>query len=209
MTIGHTYRLRTVGTLRGSKVEFGVHLRHDTGTTDAAAAAAHWVANMLTPLASATSSEVNWDEVIMSDTDPDGEESFHTSITQPFPGVISGDCLPGQNAMLVSLSTGQKGRRRHGRLYLPGVSESSSANGRITGTQLTAVGAFANALENFYGPSGTLAGWRLVIYSPVQLTPPKPKPFKPKETELVTPVRETRVDDVIRTQRRRAIGVGR
>jgi len=209
MTIGHTYRLRTLGTLRGSRVEFGVHLRHDSGTTDTAGAVAHWVANMTTPLIAATSTEVNWDEVVMSDVDPDGEESFRVTIGQPSPGTVIGDCLPGQNAMLVSLSTGQKGRRRHGRLYLPGVSESNQTNGRLVGTQLTAVQAFANALENFYGPSGTLAGWRLVVFSPRNVTPPKPKTFKPKEEELVTPIRETRVDDIIRTQRRRAIGVGR
>lgn len=209
MTIGHTYRLRSIGTLRGSRVEFGVHLRHDAGATDAAGAVAHWAANMGNLITGATSVEVNWDELVMSDVASDGEESFHVVLTQPYPGLITGECLPGQNAIVVSFSTGVKGKRRHGRCYLPGVSEANHVNGQLTGTQLTAAQAFANGLENFYGPSGLLTGWRQVVYSPIDTTPPPPRKWKAKEDELVTPIRETRVDPIIRTQRRRAIGVGR
>lgn len=209
MAIGHTYRVRALGTLRGSRVEFGLHVRHDSGAADATAFVAHFVANVGPLITGATSSEVNWDEVMITDTSPDGEESKRTTLTQPYPGLITGECLPGQNAIVVSLSTGQKGRRKHGRFYLPGVSESSSSNGVVTGSQLTAAQALGNGLENFYGPSGIFAGWRMVVYSPIDTTPPPPRKWKAKETELVTPILETRVDPIIRTQRRRAIGVGR
>lgn len=208
MASGDNYRVRTVGTLRGSKVEFGVHITQTAGTTGAAELAAHWAANMTPLVIAATSAEVNWDEVIVADVNPLGKSSVHVAFTQPSPGAITGDCLPGQNSVVVQLLTGNKGRGGHGRFYVPGVSETNHVNGLLTGTQLTAIQALANGLENFYGPGGLFANYRLSIYSGEQLTPPRVKPFKARPGVIVQTVQDTRVDPIIRTTRRRAIGVG-
>jgi hypothetical protein len=209
MAAGDTYRVRMLGTLRASHVEFGVHIQQTAGTTGASELAAHWAANVTPLVTAATSLEVNWDEVMVSDVAETGTRTVHVALTQPLPGLITGDCLPGQNSIVVQLNTNTKGRAGHGRFYLPGVSESSSANGQVAGTQLTATQALANGLENFYGPGGTFANYRLCIYSPEQLDPPRVRPFKPRPGVVSRLVEDTRVDPIIRTTRRRAIGVGR
>lgn len=209
MASGDTYRVRMLGTLRASHVEFGVHMSQTAGTTGAAELAAHWAANITPLVTAATSVEVNWDEVLVSDVSPTGSRSVHVALSQPSPGLITGDCLPGQNSVVVQLNTNDKGRAGHGRFYVPGVSESSSANGVVSGSQLTAITALANGLENFYGPGGIFANYRLCIYSPEQLDPPRVRPFKPRPGTIVNLVEDTRVDPIIRTTRRRAIGVGR
>jgi hypothetical protein len=209
MASGDTFRVRMRGTLRASTIEFGVHINQTAGTTGAAELAAHWAANVTPLVTAATSAEVNWDEVIVSDVNPLGKRSVHVALTQPLPGLILGDCLPGQNSLVVQLNTNNKGRGTHGRFYLPGISETYSSNGQVTGAQLTAAQALGNGLENFYGPGGTFAGFRLAIYSPEQLNPPRVRPFKPRPGTIVQLVEDTRVDPIIRTTRRRAIGVGR
>ena len=209
MASGDTFRVRTIGTLRASVVEFGVHINQTAGTTGASELAAHWAANMTPLITGATSVEVNWNEVVVSDVSPTGKRSVHVALTQPAPGLILGDCLPGQNSVVVQLNTNNKGRGGHGRFYLPGVSETYQQNGQLIGSQLTAVTALANGLENFYGPGGIFAGFRLAIYSPEQLDPPRVRPFKPRPGTIVQLVEDTRVDPIIRTTRRRAIGVGR
>lgn len=209
MASGDTYRVRTLGTLRASKIEFGVHISQTAGTTGAPELAAHWAANVLPLVVAASSQEVNWDEIIVSDVSPTGKRSVHVAITQPSPGTIAGDCLPGQNSAVVQLNTNNKGRGAHGRFYFPGISETWHSNGQLTGTQLANITALANGLENFYGPGGLFAGYRLAIYSPEQLLPPRVRPFKPRPGTIVQLVEDTRVDPILRTTRRRAIGVGR
>lgn len=208
MAINSVYRVRTRGTQRGQQVEFGVHIQNVLASREPSDLAASWVATAFPLVKAATSASVNWDEVVVSDTDKNGSESVELPLTQPNPGSIAGDALPNQNAMLVGLRTGVKGRRRRGRLYLPGVAEGGQTDGVLTGAQLTAVQAFAQGIVNAYGSGGTETNWRLVIYSPP--TPAfKPKTPPPVHTDtIITPVTSQDIDEVIRTQRRRSIGVG-
>jgi Rieske Fe-S protein len=185
-----------------------VHIQNVIAAREPSDLAASWVATALPLITAATSAAVNWEEVVVSDTSPTGSESVELPITQPHPGSIAGDSLPNQNAMLVGLRTGTKGRRQRGRLFLPGVAESGQTDGVLTGAQLAAVQAFAQGIVNAYGAGGTETNWRLVVYSPP--TPPfKPKAPPPVHTDtLITPVTSQDIDEVIRTQRRRSIGVG-
>lgn len=208
MAVGDHYRVRMIGTLRGSKVEFGVSFEQTGGTGGAQELANHWAANVTNLVTAATSVEVNWDEVVVSDVLPTGAQSVHVALSQPLPGLVTGECLPGQNSVVVQFSTGRKGRASHGRIYIPGISEANQANGIVTGTQLTAIAALANGLENFYGPGGIFASYRMCIYSPEELDPPRVKPFKPRPGVMTNLITDTRVDPIIRTTRRRAIGVG-
>lgn len=202
------YRLRTRGTLFGQKVEFGVHFTRPAGTSPTSSLLAAWVASTMPLVVAATSSSVNWDDLLLSDVATTGADQVTQVLTQPNPGALTGDCLPGQNAVLVSFRTGQKGGRHRGRLFLPGIAESSTTNALLTGAQLTAVQALAAGLVTQYGPGGSIPVWRLCIYSPIDITPPPPRKFKPKADELVTPITVAQAVATIRTQRRRSIGTG-
>lgn len=208
MALNSIYRVRTRGTLRGQRIEWGVHIQQVLASGGPADLAGSWVASVMPLVDAATSQEINWDDVLVSDTATAGSEQQILPLTQPHPGLVTGDCLPGQNAVVVSLRSGVKGRRRRGRFFLPGVSEANQANGLVTGSQLTAITALADGLRTHYGPTGSEASYRLVVYSPP--TPPfkAPKPPPVHTDTLVTPVVALPVDPVIRTQRRRTIGVG-
>lgn len=211
MAAGDTYRVRTRGTLRGQQVEFGVHLQTPAAGTEADDIAASWAATVMPLVLAATSVEINWFDIVVSDVRTaaaGGLASVTLGLTQPNPGLVTGDCLPGQNAVVVGLRSGLKARRGNGRFFVPGVSETNHANGVLTGTQLTAVQALADGIMSAYGPGGTEGNMRLVIYSPEDLTPPPVKVFKPRPGVVVTPVTGQHVDPIIRTQRRRSIGVG-
>lgn len=209
MTIGHTYRVRTQGTLMNQKVEWGVHMRHIGPGGDLADFAASWAATIGPLLIACTSSAVNWDKLTVTDVAEDGDESVDFVFTQPYPGAVTGDCLPPQNSMLLSFKTGQKGRRRRGRAYIPGVSESNTANGALTGTQLTALQALGAGLVNAFRAGGTEPQYQLEVYSPEQLDPPKVRPFKAREGTLHTFITVAEASSIVRTQRHRAFGVGR
>lgn len=208
MAIGDTYRVRHRGRLRGARVETGYYLtaaQAPGDPTDAAGAAAAVVQPLLD---AATSLEVNWDEILVSDVSSSGSEQVVSSLTQPHPGLVVGECLPNQSAVVMGLRTGVKGGRRRGRMYIPGISESNHSLGRVTGTQLTAIQALGAALISNYGPSGGDPDWRLQIYSPEGLTAPPVKTFKPRPGTIKTQVTSTDVDDLVASQRRRRPGTG-
>lgn len=209
MTVGHTYRVRTQGTFLNQKVEWGVHMFHQGPTGTISDFAASWAATIGPLLIAATSSAVNWDKLTVTDTSTTGDESVDFVFTQPYPGAITGDPLPPQNSMLLSFKTGQKGRRKRGRAYIPGVAEANTTNGLVTGTQLTALQALGAGLINAYGPSGTNSNYKLVVWSPEQLTAPPPKTFKPRPGDIRTNVTVAEASSIVRTQRHRAFGVGR
>lgn len=208
MPIGSTYRVRTRGHLRGQRVEFGVHIRWATGSGGTEDLADSWVATIMPLIDAATSAEVNWEEVVVADTSDAGDESFVRALTQPHPGTLTGEALPGQNAAVVQLRTGVKGRRRHGRFYLPGLTETGTADGQVVGAQRTAIQALGAGILNAYGPTGTEPNYQLVIYSPPSPEYHPPKVPKVRTDTITTPVRTVVVDPYVRTQRRRSIGTG-
>lgn len=209
MPVGDVVRVRTRGTFLGSRVEFGVHIRYENTGSNAADLAGSWSATIMPLVLAATSAQVNWDEIQVADTSSTGLETFALPLTQPNPGALSGDVLPPANAALISWRTGEKGRRKHGRMYVPGVTETANTNGTLGGAQLTAVQALAAGILTAYGAGGTAPFYRFVIYSPPTILP-KPKPPLPVHTDtIVTPVTTGLTDHIVRSQRHRAIGVGR
>jgi hypothetical protein len=205
-----TYRVRTIGRLHGHVVEFGVHVRQVGVDGSPADIASLWVGNVMPAVLAATSVEVNWDVVRVSDTRPPpiGTEGVDLPLTQPHPGLVAGECLPGQNSMLISFRTGLKGRRVRGRCYVPGVSETMTVGGKLTGTQLTALQALGQEIYTTFGAGQGNPNYALVVHSPP--TPPvKVKPPPPVHTDtLDTPITVADASELIRTQRRRQIGVG-
>jgi hypothetical protein len=201
-------RLRTKGNLLGQRVEFGVHMRYVTASSNAQDLLEHWEATIMPLVLDASSSDATWDELQVSDTNPLGQESVRLALDLPNPGHVVGDSLPPQNAAVVSLRTGTKGGRRRGRFYFPGLVETGQANGILGGTQYGAILALAEGIINAYGPSGTNAEYRLVVYSPEVLTFKPPKEKKPRPGRIISQVTSAQVANTVATQRRRGIGVG-
>lgn len=204
MPLNTVFRVRMRGTLLSKHMEWGVYLQQVLGTGSSADLAQSWESVVLPLAKAAASSSLNWDEVLVQDTSPTGVESLRRAFAQPAPGTQAGELLPGQDAILISLGTGQKGRRKHGRFFFPGVLEANQNAGVLSGAQLTAAQALANGLLNAYGPSGSNTAYRLVIYSPPS-PPYKPKPAPPQHTDtIITPVTTTATSIRIKSQRRRA-----
>lgn len=208
MAVGDTYRIRHRGTLRGARVETGYYLTAVTAPGDPDDAAGAAVAVVQPLLDAATSAEVNWNEILVSDVETTGSEQVVMSLTQPHPGLVTGECLPNQAAVVLGLRTGTKGGRHRGRMYIPGISEANHSLGRVTGSQLAAIQALGAGLITNYGPTGGDPAWRIQIYSPEDTTPPPVKPFKPRVGTIKTQVRSVDVDDLIASQRRRRPGTG-
>lgn len=208
MAANDVVRLRTKGNLLGQRVEFGVHMRYVTASSNASDLLEHWNATIMPLVADASSQDVTWYELQVSDTNPLGAESVALALDLPNTGHIVGDSLPPQNAAVISLRSGTKGGRRRGRFYFPGLVETGQANGVLGGIQYGAIQNLAGGILNAYGPSGTNAEYRLVVYSPEVLTFPEPKPRKPRPGKIVSQVTNALVDSNVRTQRRRGIGIG-
>lgn len=203
MPAGDVVRLRTIGSLLGQNVQFGLHFRYQTTGASASDLAASWEANIMDLVKAATSASCNYTTIMVADTDPNGAETAELTLTQPNPGGVAGDVLPPQCAAVISLRTGQKGRRRRGRFYVPGLVETYQQDGRLIGAQLTSLQALAQGIINFYGDTGSETDYRACVWSPQNLeaTPPRPG-------DLATILRTAQVDTVVRTQRRRSLGVG-
>lgn len=204
---GEVVRLTVKGSLMGSQVMYGHHLRAKSTTGTLQALAAAYETAVLTLLLAATSAEVTWQEITVASTREGGDETHRHPLPAGSVGVLTGDALPAQNSMLVSVHTGVRGRRTRGRFYVPGISETSQIGGRIIAPQLTALNALAEGIQAAFTGSGN-ANWALTVYSPKS---PEPKPVAPpklKPDTIDTLVTDLIGDSLIVTQRRRRLGVG-
>jgi hypothetical protein len=134
-------------------------------------------------------------------------------------GLAAFEALPPQNALVFTWLTGVAGRRKRGRNYVFGLTESDQVQGLFTSTVLTTWNTNMTTFLNLYrddtgtDPTFTLGVWSertasgcVPATAPakghVQLDPPHP--------ELAfTPVTGGIVRDVVYSQRRRTRGVGR
>lgn len=166
---------------------------------DAASFLASMVAGSLLP---ASSAEITWTEVQASDPLRDGVATWHEELPAGSVGTITGDCLPPQNTVRTTLTTGFKSARRRGGMYFPGLSETSVSGGHLIDPQLTAIQLFhANLLSALGGNAHP--SWTWVIYSPAA-----PNANPPRDGILITPVAGLVTDTLVRGLHRRQIGVG-
>lgn len=120
-------------------------------------------------------------------------------------GSGSGDVLPPQSAMVVSLRSSLLGRRHRGRLYLGGWLESAQANGVFGTALVSAVGTYIDDMVAAVGSGGSNADLEWGIWSRVN-GGQDPGPYN-----LIagwTPIEAGLVRSIVYTQRRRTIGSG-
>lgn len=116
-------------------------------------------------------------------------------------GTSGVDSLPPQCAVLFSLYTGTKGRSYRGRFYRPGIAEDLQASGIINSTLVTACETIGTQLDAVFGPSGSDPHWQLCVISRYLNGIKRATPVGTEVTAII-------VDTVVRTQRRRVLGVG-
>jgi hypothetical protein len=209
MALNSVYRLRTQGSTFAQSVEFGVHIQQVTPTGGAADLAGLWRTQIIPSLAAASSEHVFWDQITVNDTSVTGESSFVLPIFPAVPGTVLGESLPPFNAMVVTWQTGLKGKRRAGRIYLPGVGEANQQNGQLLAAQMTLNDALAQDILDGFGPTGINSNYRLVVYSPPTAPFKAPTPPPVHTDTLITPITSHVSRQQVHVQRRRALGVGR
>lgn len=132
-------------------------------------------------------------------------------------GQPTGDALPPQSALVVTLGSGLIGRRHRGRIYLACFSEADQVAGTWNSSMLTALTAAFTTFFNKYKAGGTDPKIQLGIWSERtafgcewQGKPPQHVQIdSPLPDQAFTPVTGFTVRSTVNTQRRRAVGVGR
>ena len=208
MAVNDVVRLSVLGTMFNQRVQYGHHFRFQTPAASMTGLASAYEAAILATLRAATSADVTWQYLMVQDVRPTGPETLRHPLPAASVGQIAGEGAPPQTTAVISVHTGQKGRRRRGRFYVPGLAESGTTGGNITGAQLTALTALGETLQTTFGTGGSNADYRLVVYSPEKLTAPPPPVFKPRTGTITTEATDLILDTRVMTQRRRRLGVG-
>lgn len=112
----------------------------------------------------------------------------------PITGSLSGDPLPYQAAMVVTLKTGYAGRSYRGRNYIPGQGEAYFTAGIFASNVVAAVQGYYDTLIATFGQGGSDSNYQLGIWS--------------DKLSLFTPVTQAIVRSNPATQRRRRMAVG-
>lgn len=126
---------------------------------------------------------------------------INTFATQP------GDGLPPHDAAVISLYTPFHGRRLHGRIYIPAISESDQAGGNLTSAATVRLNKIASDYLTRFGENGTSSFVWGVVFSRANGTTrnPGPPPHIVYDQLAAIPVTRTIVNSLIRTQRHRLI----
>lgn len=127
------------------------------------------------------------------------------------------DLLPLQCACVLSLQTGVAGRRRRGRSYMFGISETVQVDSQWVSTFLTNMAGQAAAFMAKFGPAGTDPNFQVGVWSERTASGCVPNPsakglinIETPHPELAfTPLTGIAVRPVVYSQRRRTLGVGR
>lgn len=125
----------------------------------------------------------------------------NTFATQP------GDGLPPHDAAVISLYTPFHGRRLHGRIYIPAISEGDQVGGQLTAAATTRLNKIAADYLTRFGENGTSSFVWGCVFSRANGTTrnPGPPPHIVYDSLAAIPVTRTTVNSLIRTQRHRLI----
>lgn len=146
-------------------------------------------------LLGAQKTTVAYDSCTVTDESVVTGAQFLAGTFNPGPGTDTGELLPYQTAALVSWATGTRGRSFRGRTYLAGFCEDFSSGRDVSGTLITAITAFKNAI---------LADGGFAVLSRYSGVDPTTHQPIPRSSGLATPFTSATVHPLWRTQRRRA-----
>lgn len=167
MAIGDIYRL-SVEVQYGTEQNFAVNVFHYeqesaiVQPTEVEDLWAGWQAELQTDYVTTFSTTLTLQNAKLQKVDSPGVELEIFNIGAA--GTRTGDALPNQIATLLTWRTGEPGRRKRGRTYLPTPNEGSSGgNGPGSGLITDAENFGTKAIQ--IGPAAGWGQWRLVVWS--------------------------------------------
>lgn len=204
MATGDTYKLAIQSNFTGTDQIVNVfHYRQtdDSGVlvNKALACIVAWQNSAMAEYLANLSSRITLELLQCRGVDGSTEEAEQTASDNGTGG--AGDIVPLQNAPVISWRTGQSGRRRRGRTYMPPIEESLQDAGNLSVTQIGRMEAFAAVAPLITTGAGD--DFEMVIFSPAA-----PTATPPRAGTIITPVTAAIAQGVIGSQRRRRQGVG-
>jgi hypothetical protein len=120
-------------------------------------------------------------------------------------GSRSGDGMPSNCAAVLSWYSQYPGRRTHGRIYIPGISELDCTLSRLNTTGMATIKNLADTLLGRYGDTGSSPEFWFGIYSRKNGVSRNigPPPFLSYDPTTHYPFKRYKVNDVLGTQRHR------
>jgi hypothetical protein len=209
MAVGDVSKLIVRLSFQGNEFRPGMHFEHTLADQPLTSLISAWRGSVETEMLACMSAQCFVTGYEVQDKKPGTASSVEVIVTPPVAGTAIGDMLPPQDAIVFSFKSALKTRRARGRVYWPGASEDQHTGGVLTASGQLPWDTFRTAiLADFVGTTPPSA-FRLVTWSPEDLTPPPPPPaFKERPGEVVTPVSTITLDPTIRSQRRRQLGRG-
>lgn len=135
------------------------------------------------------------------DVKPGTAATIETSYAAVYGSDAGDDTLPYQCSFVISWKTGLAGRAYRGRTYVTGFGEDRQSLGVWDAQAISNMNALATQLLAVFGPSGTNPNWQFVVISEQLNNVPRAEP-------IGTPIVSANFRSAVRTQRRRAIGIG-
>lgn len=207
MAVGDIAQVRVVGTWQGQQVVATWHFYFKSGVATLAALLSQLEASTTTfrdMMIGSLSSNLSWNELQGTMLIPYGAATQIIAISPTWTGSDVSMPGPAQTAIVVSKRTAFIGRARRGRMYLPGVCFNIQQGGSsLTAAFLATKQGQVNAFGAEYGQGGINADYEANVWSRT-LAGPTP-PFNPNGA---APLNTAVVRTILRTQRRRQLGVG-
>lgn len=129
----------------GRPLDHVLHFQHTDASnwdeTELAALALQVATGYANNILAVVSNQLVLQEVVATDL---SEEGGFTATDLTFAGnggLLTGEPLPFQTALVVTLRTGRAGRSNHGRMYLGGFTEAQSSGRQVESSSLTAIRA--------------------------------------------------------------------
>lgn len=197
MAAGDIYKVAVVsaGSFAGQTGVFTMHYKQDTLflTDNAAQALAESMEQKLTAELPAVMSVAGLANTIQVRGITQPTHGFDLSIA--IAGGVPGEMLPPQDTAVVRWHTGLVGRSFRGRVFLPFSSEGVQTSGVWSTAYLTSLQNFGDAMLTLFDTVTGLVPWfSLQVFS--------------KTLNIATPVISASVNSIVKTQRRRSLGVG-
>jgi hypothetical protein len=208
MAFNDIYRFRLYQTLHGAQVVNVIHFVQDDPlpTRGGLELANDFLANMATTLKARATNALTFNYIEVQKLVPFEGGPVIVAWTGGSVGTGAGTTVSATLAEVVTIYSQRAGRRGRGRIYLTGQDQSSSSitAGTWQSLQSTKTLAFANALYARYIDANKPIGWALGVWS--RAAGPAAPPWTTSQFARATGLS---VRTIVRTQRRRQVGVGR
>lgn len=209
MAVDDVFKLIIGISLYGEEVRPGLHFQSRVELNTAADLVASWRSSSEAAMLAAMTNQLTLHSYMVEDKLPGVLATYTAQITPALPGLNLNPGVSPQDAVVFAMKSALKSKRARGRVYWPGATEIGTAGGELVAPDLALWQALATAMTTSYVGTTPPSGWRLVTFSPEDLTAPKAPPvFKPRPGVMITPVTVVLPDVTVRSQRRRQRRIG-